>query len=269
VATQSAPDSASSDAVIVERRGAILLITLNRPSALNSVNRALSTGLGTAIERLAGDDTLRVGIITGVGRAFCAGMDLKAWAAGEPVDAVGHPEWGFAGIVQHPIDKPLIAAVNGLAFGGGFEIALATDLIVADEEALFGFPEVSRGLLAIAGGLLRIGQQLPPRIAAELVLTGRRLPAPEAAAYGLINSITPSGGALDAALALAQTIVENAPLAVQASVRLLRASLTEDSYSDAAWQRNAREMEFVFGSADAAEGARAFAEKRKPVWTGE
>lgn len=255
-------------AVTVERDGAVLIATLARPEAMNAVNAEVSAGLGEALATLDADPALRVAIITGTGRAFSAGMDLKAFAAGEEVGAPGHPEWGFAGVVQHVVGKPIIAAVNGLALGGGFEIALAADLIVADEDAAFALPEVSRGLFAAAGGLLRLGSQLPERIATELVLTGRRMPVDEAARYGLVNRVAPAGTSRDAALALARQIADNAPLAVSTSLGLLRFARAVDPLSPEAWSRNSAEMDAVFGSEDAAEGARAFAEKRAPRWVG-
>src|SRR5438132_2883212 len=161
-----------SPAVLVERRGPVLLMTLNRPAAKNAINADVSAGLGEAIEILADDAELRVGVITGAGAAFSAGADLKELAANRPVLAPQHPEWGFAGIVEHYVDKPLIAAVNGFALGGGTEIALACDLVVADESAAFGLPEVRRGLMAAAGGVLRLQRQIPWRIAVEMALTG-------------------------------------------------------------------------------------------------
>ena len=247
----------------------VALITLARTDALNSVNAELATALGEALERAQLDAEVRVVVITGEGRAFSTGMDLKAFAAGEDVAPVGHPEWGFGGVVRHGIDKPVIAAVNGYAFGGGAEIAFAADLIIADESAQFALPEVGIGLFAAAGGVLRLGQQLPPRIAAELVLTGRRFTAAEAERWGLVNEVTPVGKVVEQALALARTIANNAPLAVQASVRLLRQSRTENTWDGEIWDRNAKEMEAIFGSADAREGASAFVEKRTPVWRSE
>ena len=251
-----------------ETIGHVALVTISRPEALNSVNADLATALGETIERAQQDAAVRVIVITGDGRAFSTGMDLKAFAAGEDVAPRGHPEWGFAGVVRHAVDKPVIAAVNGLAFGGGAEIAFAADLIVADEDAIFRLPEVAIGLFAAAGGVLRLGQQLPQRIAAELVLTGRSFTAQEAERWGLVNEVAPAGTVVDRALALASTIAANAPLAVQASNRILRASRTDDSWGDIAWARNTAEMERVFGSVDALEGATAFAEKRAPVWRG-
>jgi crotonobetainyl-CoA hydratase len=256
----------SSDPVLFERDGHIAVIILNRPDSLNSVNASLATGLGTALEELANDPLLRVGVITGNGRAFCAGMDLKAFAAGESVDPIGHPEWGFGGIVEHFVDKPLIAAVNGAAYGGGAEIALACDLIVADEEARFALPEVTRGLFAAAGGVIRLSRQLPQKVALELILTGRPLTARDAAGWGLVNRVAPAGTSLEVALALAHEIAANAPLGVQASKRLVHETATLSSWDHDTWALNQKEMDAVFSSEDAHEGAVAFAEKRSPVW---
>lgn len=249
-------------------RDHLAIIVLNRPDSLNAVDAALATALGEALERADDDDDVRVVVITGEGRAFCAGMDLKAFASGASVEPIGHPEWGFAGVVRHPIDKPVIAAVNGAAFGGGAEIALSADLIVADERAQFALPEIDLGLFAAAGGVMRLGQQLPQRVAAELVLTARRLPAAEAARWGLVNRVAPEGTSLQVALELAAVIAAKAPLAVQASVRLLRSTRSENTWTDEPWAVNEQEMVSVWDTQDAAEGARAFIEKRSPNWLG-
>lgn len=254
--------------VIVERIGHVTVMTLNRPKALNSMNAELATALGNCLQELEADIDQRVGIITGAGKAFCAGMDLKAFASGESVEPVGHPEWGFGGVVSHFINKPLIAAVNGYAFGGGAEIALACDLVIADETSAWGFPEVTRGLFAGAGGLTRLAQQIPQRLALELVLTGQSISAATAAEYHLVNKLAPQGDALKVAIELAQTIAKNAPLAVQASKRLLHNTRHSDPWAPGTWEATAAEMDGVFKSNDAIEGATAFAEKRDPTWTG-
>lgn len=264
--TESKTDSNAP--VLVERIGHVTILTLNRPKALNAINAELATALGAYLEELNDDVEQRVGIITGSGKAFSAGMDLKAFASGESVEPAGHPEWGFGGVVSHFINKPLIAAVNGYAFGGGAEIALACDLIIADETSSWGFPEVTRGLFAGAGGLTRLAQQIPQRLAMEMLLTGEPINATRAAEYHLVNKLAPQGDALKVALELAQTIAENAPLAVQASKRLLHSTRHSDPWEASTWEATSAEMAGVFGSDDAKEGATAFAEKRDPVWTG-
>lgn len=257
----------SEPAVVVERQGTILLMTLNRPDAKNAVNAEVSAGLGSALKVLADDPQLRVGVITGAGTAFCAGADLKELAANRPIHDPEHPEWGFAGIVQHYVDKPLIAAVNGFALGGGTEIALACDLVVADETATFGLPEVRRGLMAAAGGVLRLQRQVPWRIAMEMALTGEAITARRAAELGLINRSVAEGKALDEALATGEVIAANAPLSVQATKRVMHRSKAYGSdWDEQMWALNRDEMLKLWRTADAREGAKAFAQKRQPVW---
>jgi len=255
-------------AVLTERRGNTLIVTINRPEARNAVNQAVSTGLGDALQRAQDDPEIWVVVVTGAGeKSFCAGADLKAISRGENIFHPEHPEWGFAGYVDHFIDKPIIAAVNGTALGGGTEISLASDLVVAAAGAQFGLPEVKRGLVAAAGGLSRIVEQLPRKVAMQLLVTGDPISAADAARWGLVNQVVPDAGVLDAALALAGRITVNAPLAVQASKRV--AAGADDgaipSEKDS-WKRSNREMRVVFGSEDAREGPTAFAEKRAPVW---
>jgi enoyl-CoA hydratase/carnithine racemase len=262
----SADAKVSEPAAFSERRGAIAIIRLNRPSALNSVNAALSTAVGELLEKAARDDDVRVIVLTGAGRAFCAGADLKALAAGEPLDAPDHPEWGFAGYTRHWIDKPTIAAVNGFALGGGTELVLASDIAVVDATAKLGLPEVTRGLFAAAGGVLRLQSQIPFKIATELVLTGRPITADEARQLGLINQVAPEGTALDVALEIAEAIAKNAPISVRTSKNLLHKAAQKSSWEDEVWALNQAAMDRVFNSADAHEGATAFAEKRPPVW---
>jgi enoyl-CoA hydratase/carnithine racemase len=266
------PDStdvtdAPESAAVGERRGAVAIIRLNRPSAMNAVNAALSTAVGELLDQAAADDDVRVVVLTGTGRAFCAGADLKALAAGESLDAPGHPEWGFAGFTRHWIDKPIVAAVNGFALGGGTELVLASDLAVVDENAKLGLPEVTRGLFAAAGGVLRLQAQIPFKVAAEMVLTGRPISAAQAHQLGLVNQVTAASTALDVALELADTIARNAPLAVRESKRLLHRAAHTSTWEPQVWTLNQTAMDRVFGSADAQEGATAFAEKRAPVWT--
>jgi crotonobetainyl-CoA hydratase len=265
----AATEPATAPAATLTRHGHVALITLNRPAALNAVNSALSDAVGNALETLATDVDLRVGVITGAGRAFSAGADLKAVAAGRSIAPTDHPEWGFAGIVRHFIDKPVIAAVNGFALGGGTEIALACDLIVASEAAKFGFPEVKRGLMAAAGGVIRTPRQIPIKLATELALTGEPIDAATALRWGLINRAVPAEEVVPAAMALAETIAANAPLSVAASKRLLHRGFEFGSDLDPElWQLNDAEMRTLIRSADAAEGTMAFVQKRAPNWTG-
>ena len=272
VSNGPAPQGSSSDVppgALTERRGNTLIITINRPDARNAVNAAVSIGLGDALQQAQDDPEIWAVVLTGAGeKSFCAGADLKAISRGENIFHPEHPEWGFAGCVQHFIDKPVIAAVNGTALGGGSELALASDLVVAQASARFGLPEVKRGLVAAAGGMFRIVDQLPRKVAMELLLTGEPISAEEALRWGLINQVVPDGeSVLDAALALAERITVNAPLAVQASKRV--AAGADDGAITAekdAWKRSNREMRVVFTSADAMEGPMAFAQKRAPVW---
>ncbi|WP_068183386.1 crotonase/enoyl-CoA hydratase family protein [Mycobacterium sp. UM_CSW] len=253
---------------LVERRNNVQLVTINRPEARNAINGAVCQIVGDALEEAHNDPNVRAVVITGAGDlAFSAGADLKALARGEKIRHPDHEEWGLAGYVRHVIDKPTIAAVNGVAFGGGAEIALASDLIVAAESATFGMPEVKRGLIPAAGGIFRLMRQLPSKKAMELLLTGEPISAAEAARWGLLNSLVPNGTALEAALRLAQRIAVNAPLAVQASKRValgVEDSVIVDETSH--WDRTQRENDIVRRSDDAMEGPRAFAEKRAPVW---
>lgn len=259
----------SGPVLLAEQHGPALLLTLNRPAVMNAVDGELATALGEAVEAAAAAPSVRAIVITGAGdRAFCAGMDLTAFAAGRDIGARGHREWGFAGLVRHFVEKPVIAAVNGVALGGGAELALSTDLIVADERASFGLPEVLRGLFAAAGGVIRLAQQLPQRIAMELVLTGRSLDAEEALRWGLVNEVAPAGAAVERALALADRIAAAAPLPLAASKRIMAATGRTSSWDDAPWELNDRELARILASEDAREGVRAFAQKRSPVWTG-
>lgn len=256
-------------AATVEKRGGIAIITLNRPRALNAVNADLSGALGAALEELDGDDELRVGIITGAGRAFCAGADLKGVNAGDVLSAPGHPEWGFAGLVEHRVKKPLIAAVNGFALGGGTEIVLKCDLAVLSEDASLGIPEVKRGLFAGAGGLIMMPRQLPVKIAMEAALTGAPIDPATALRWGLVNRVVPAANVLDEALRLAAAISGNAPLAIRASKQLVeRASGLGSEWDDVVWRLNDQLIADILASADAQEGTLAFAEKRAPCWSG-
>lgn len=250
-------------AVLTERRGRVLTITLNRPAARNSVNGALAHGVADALTELDGDAELRVGVLTGAGKGFCAGMDLKAFVAGESPHVEGR---GFAGITQRSADKPLIAAVEGFAVAGGLEVALSCDLIVAARGAKLGIPEVKRSLVAAGGGLLRLPQRIPYHVAMELALTGDPILAERAHELGLVNRLTEPGETLSAALELAETIAANAPLAVAASKRIVVEAPAWDP--NEAWVKQGEISGPVFVSEDAREGATAFAEKRDPVWQG-
>ncbi len=247
-----------------EARDGVAIITLDRPEARNAVDRETALGGADAIDRLEADPDLRVAVITGAGGNFCAGMDLKAFLRGEIVKFPGR---GFAAMTEAVLAKPFIAAVEGYALAGGFEIALACDLIIASEDAKFGLSEAKRGLVANAGGLVRLPRQLPIKIATELVLIGDMVPASVLAAHGLVNKVVPAGDALDAAIAMARKIAANGPLAIAASRRVIKESL--DWPSTDLFARQQEITGPVFASADAREGALAFAEKRAPVWRGE
>lgn len=247
----------------------IAVVTLNRPEALNAVDAELSAAAGAALERAAADPLVRAVVVTGAGRAFCAGADLKELAAGNSVYDPDHREWDFAGIVRHWIPKPVIAAVNGFALGGGTEIVLSADLAVIDERASLGLPEVTRGLIAAAGGVLRIHRQVPPKVAAEIALTGRPISAARAYELGLVNAVAPAGGALAAALELAGVVAANAPLAVQQSKRVMHESaVAHNGWGEQDWAVSRAAARVVMSSADAKEGPRAFAAKRTPRWSG-
>jgi crotonobetainyl-CoA hydratase len=258
------------DPVLVEREGHVLVVTLNRPEARNAVNGPLTLGVGAALEEADGDSEVRAVVLTGAGDvSFCAGADLKALSRGESLNPPGTEQWGFAGVVDHPISKPVVAAVNGAAFGGGTELVLTADLAVAAETATFGLPEVRRGLIAAAGGLVRLPEQLPRKIAMELILTGEPIDATTALRWGLVNAVVPADAVRARALELAHTIARNAPLAVQASKRVARGILDGAiPAEDEAWAASNREIVVLMGSEDALEGPRAFAEKREPVWKG-
>jgi enoyl-CoA hydratase len=252
-----------SDEVLSERRGRVLLITINRPEQRNAVNAAVAQGIATALDELDGEDELSLGVLTGAGKGFCAGMDLKAFLAGEIPYA---DDRGFAGITQRASTKPLVAAIEGFAVAGGLEVALACDLIVAARGAKLGIPEVKRSLVAAGGGLLRLPRVLPRNVAMELALTGDPIDAERAAAIGLVNQVAEPGKALDAALELAARISPNAPLALVGSKRAIVEQ--QDWSLEELWDRQNAIVGPINSSEDAREGATAFAEKRPPVWRG-
>ena len=262
----SAPsrESGVSAGLLVEHRDGVALLTIDRPRRRNAVDLATARLISAALTELDADPALRVAVLTGASGFFSAGMDLAAYAAtGErPVDE----DRGGFGLVGRPPAKPIIAAVEGPALGGGFEIALACDLIVAGESAVFGLPEVKRGLVAAGGGLLRLPQRIPRNIATEATLTGRPLTAARCAELGLVNAVVPDGEALAAALELAAEIAANAPLAVRASKAVMAQAAEWPAAEQFARQETV--IDPVRRSDDAREGARAFVEKRAPRWEG-
>jgi enoyl-CoA hydratase len=249
--------------VLVDREDGILTITINRPAEKNAVNHAVAEQLGAALDMLDDDAALSVGVLTGAGGTFCAGMDLKAFAVGETPVLPGR---GFGGLTRARVKKPLIAAIEGWALGGGFELALACDLIVAAEDARFGSPEVGWGIVAPEGGLVRLPHRLPYHVAVRALLTGEPLSAVEAKQYGLVNELTATGAALEAARELARRVARNAPLALAATKEVLRA--TQGLDDAAAFKRQDELVAGVMHSEDAHEGAMAFSEKRAPIWRG-
>ena len=251
-----------SEEVLTSEEDGILVVTINRPEAKNAMTKAAAEGIAAAMDRLDSDDNLRVGILTGAGGTFCSGMDLKGFLRGESPSIEGR---GFGGIVQKPPEKPLIAAVEGYALAGGLELMIACDLVVASTGAKFGIPEVKRGLVAAAGGVMMLPDQIPERIAMELALTGDFIDAARAYELGLINRIT-DGEALAAAKELAASIVANGPLAVRVSKQVIKQS--RGWPMDERYTRQTQLIAPVFISEDAREGAAAFAEKRAPNWNG-
>lgn len=248
--------------VLTEVDGNVLIVTINRPAAKNAVNKAVAEGIAAAMHRLDSEADLRCAVLTGAGGTFCSGMDLKAFLRGEMPSVAGR---GFGGLTEQPPKKPIIAAVDGYALAGGMEIALACDLIVANASSMFGIPETKRGLVAGAGGLMRLPRQIPPRIAMELALTGDFISAQRAYEVGFINQIT-DGPALDAAKVLAAKVAENGPLALMTSKAIIRDS---HEWTEAEmWKLQQGYVGGIFTSNDAREGAAAFAEKRKPNWQG-
>ncbi|HEV7362908.1 MAG TPA: crotonase/enoyl-CoA hydratase family protein [Solirubrobacteraceae bacterium] len=250
-------------AVLTERRDGVLLVTLNRPDARNAVNAALAEGVAAALDELDADDDLSVGVLTGAGKGFSSGMDLKAFVAGESPYAADR---GFAGITQRAAEKPLIAAIEGFAVAGGFEVALSCDLIVAARGARLGIPEARRSLVAAGGALLRLPRRIPYHVAMELALTGDPIDAERGYELGIVNRLAEPGGAVDAALELAGEVARNGPLALKASKKIVQSS--GDWTEAEAWEKQGEIAGPVMTSEDAREGAIAFAEKRDPQWKG-
>jgi enoyl-CoA hydratase len=249
-------------AVLTARDGSVLIVRLNRPEHSNAVNGALARGVSRAMDELDGDPSLAVGIITGNGKGFCAGFDLKAFLRDEnPMT-----ERGFGGITRKPPDKPMIAAIEGFAVAGGLELALSCDLIVAARGAKLGVPEPKRGLVAAAGGLMRLPRRIPYHVAMYLAITGETITAERAYEIGLVNEVCEPGRALERALVMAKLVAANAPLAVRASKAIVRDALDLDE--EGGWALQDRLGLPATSTEDAKEGARAFAEKRPPVWQG-
>ncbi len=253
----------SEEAVLTEERDGVLVITINRPDARNAINGDVARGIAAALDRLDGEDELRVGVLTGAGGFFSSGMDLKGFLSGDVPIVEGR---GLGGLTEKPPRKPLIAAVEGYAVAGGFELVLACDMVVAGEGARLGVPEVKRALVAAAGAALQLPQRIPQPIALELLLTGEPIEAGRAAELGLVNRVVPDGTAVDAAVELARVVAANGPLAVAVSKQIARSAAYWGW--DEGWQKQAELTGPVFVSEDAQEGARAFAEKRDPVWKG-
>jgi len=251
-----------TDEVLTSEEDGILIVTINRPDAKNAMTKAAAEAIAAAMDRLDNDDSLRVGILTGAGGTFCSGMDLKGFLRGESPSVEGR---GFGGVVQQPPEKPLIAAVEGYALAGGLELMIACDLVVANAKAKFGIPEVKRGLVAAAGGVMMLPDQIPERIAMELALTGDFIDAARAYDLGLINRVT-DGSAIDGAMELAKSISANGPLAVKVSKEIIEES--RGWSLDTRWDEQGKLMPQIFMSEDAREGAAAFAEKRAPNWKG-
>jgi enoyl-CoA hydratase/carnithine racemase len=253
----------STTEVRTEHVGSTLLITIDRPKARNAVNAAVAAGLAAALDELESDPALRVGVLTGAGGTFCAGMDLKAALKGESPEVEGR---GFGGLTEAELTKPLTAAVEGNALGGGFELALGCDLIVAAYDARLGLPEVKRGLIAAGGGVIRLPKRIPHHLAMEFLLTGEPVSGRHAAELGLVNRVASPGEATAVALQLAEQLAVNAPLALAAVKQLVRAANGAPEADAFAAQRKV--MGDLTSSADVREGMTAFAERRAPKWTG-
>ena len=251
--------SEGTSAVLTKRRDRVLLVTLNRPDAMNSINGDLSHGMVAAMTELDEDPTLTAGVLTGTGRGFCAGMDLKAFAAGEDIG----PMMDF---IKNGSKKPLIGALEGFALAGGLELALTCDLLVAAKGIKMGIPEVGVGLFAAGGGLQRLPSRVGYARAMEMAITADPISSEEAHEVGLVSRLVEPGTAVDAAMELASRVTKNAPLAVSASKQLIKAAV--DLPEEQFWDYQNSFFGSVFGSNDAIEGPKAFAEKRPPEWTG-
>ncbi|GGT32972.1 crotonase/enoyl-CoA hydratase family protein [Nonomuraea spiralis] len=253
-----------SDEVLVEESGNVAIITINRPKARNAINGAVARGIAEALDTFDARAEISAYVLTGAGGTFCAGMDLKGFLSGDFPVVEGR---GFGGIAEAPPKKPLVAAVEGYALAGGFELALSCDVIVASSESTFGLPEPKRGLVAGAGGIMRLPRRIPYHVAMEIALTGDHYPAARLYELGLVNRITEPGAALEGALELARKIAANAPLALAATKKVIIES--QDWPLEEMFKRQGAIINPVFGSKDAMEGAAAFAEKRAPQWKGE
>ncbi|WP_020372102.1 enoyl-CoA hydratase-related protein [Rhizorhabdus wittichii] len=260
-------DIVNKGPLLVRRHGDhVAVVTLNRPEVHNAISAVMSEALERAVEDIEADSTIRVAVLSAAGgRSFCAGADLSEVAAGKGA-LIARPRTGFAGFVRAERTKPWIAAVDGAALGGGTEISLACDMIVAGDGARFGLPEVRRGIFAGAGGVIRLSRSVSRPIAMEMLTVGAPVTAARAAEICLINRVVPAGTALDEAIAMADQIADNAPIAVRESIRLLR--LAADGDEPRLWEENACSRDVIVASEDAREGPRAFMEKRKPVWSG-
>lgn len=256
--------------VLVDKRGHLLNLTLNRPEARNAATAEMATIVGDALHAAESDRSVRAVVITGAGeRAFCAGADLGGVARGELPLHPAHPHWSFLGMVRQPVKTPVIAAVNGFALGGGFEVVLACDIAVASTTATFGMPEVKRGLLAAAGGPLRLPAAVPGKVAMYTMLTGESMDAVTAERWGLVNEVVPAGEVLPRAMAIAELIAANGPLAVRATKAVGR-GISDGLFAgeELGWRVIDAEVPGIYNSADAVEGPKAFMEKRTPRWTG-
>ncbi|MEO3891084.1 crotonase/enoyl-CoA hydratase family protein [Nonomuraea sp. B5E05] len=253
-----------SDEVLVEESGNVAILTINRPKARNAVNGAVARGIAAALDELDARPEISAYVLTGAGGTFCAGMDLKGFLSGDFPVVEGR---GFGGLTESPPKKPLVAAVEGYALAGGFEMALACDVIVASSAATFGLPEPKRGLVAGAGGIMRLPRRIPYHVAMEIALTGDHYPASRLYELGLVNRVTEPGAALEGALELAGKIAGNAPLALTATKQVIIES--QDWPREEMFKKQGAIINPVFGSKDAMEGAAAFAEKRAPQWKGE
>jgi crotonobetainyl-CoA hydratase len=255
---------------LIDRSGPVMVITFNRPERMNAVDAETATIIGDALEAAHEDPEVRAVVVTGAGtKAFCAGADLKAAAAGEPVTPEERRAWGFAGLVSHFIAKPVIAAVNGFALAGGAEVVLACDLAVAGRSARFGFTEIKWGLVASAGGAIRLPRLVPRKVALEMLWFGEQFGVDEAQRWGIVNRVVDDDQVFDEAMRLAERLAESAPLAVEYTKRLVDRRYDDDSEPEREeWARTVATHKFLRASHDGQEGPRAFSEGRPPRWTG-